>query len=98
MTTESSGETELTLEGGGCRVTVRGPEGDGEDRTRWIDALKGAFATWTAMQEKVHAARLEEIKAEQGGRPGPASAGFIQEGMHEKRNETLPGGTGVRPV
>jgi hypothetical protein len=94
---KSVGEAELTLEGGDCRVTVRGPERVG-DNTEWTKALLSGFDIWKQMVATVHAARLEEIRAEQSGRLGPASAGFTTEGMHERRNETLPGGSGVRPV
>lgn len=91
------GEAELTVEAGDVRVTIRGPE-RADDPTEWSKALPSALAVWEHIFNKVHSARLEEIKAEQGGRLGPGQAGFVQEGMHERRNETLPGGTGARPV
>lgn len=76
--TQGISEAELTLEGGGCRVTVRGPERDG-DPTRWADALMSAFEVWAEMERVAHASRIREIKAEQSAPPGPASAGFTQE-------------------
>jgi hypothetical protein len=94
MATESSGHSKLTLEGAGVVLSM---ESD-DDTQDWSAVLRGALKTWHSLHSTVHAARLEEIKDEQSARPGPATAGFIQEGMHEKRNETLPGGTGVRPV
>lgn len=94
MTTESSAEQKLTLSGGDCSVTIEGQD----DRVDWSAVLKGAYSTWLAMHKAVHEARLEEIRAEQNAKPGPASAGFIQEPASEARNQTLAGGTGARPV
>lgn len=79
MVAGSNGETELTLEGGDCRVTVRGPEGSGEDRTRWVDALRGAHSTWLAMQKVVHAARMEELRVEHSVAGAGAGTGFVSE-------------------
>ena len=93
---ESKGEAEITLEGADCRVTIRGPEYP-EDPSRWPEALPAVLALWERMAERAHQIRMAEIKAEHGGRVGPASAGFMQEGASEARNQTLAGGTGARP-
>jgi hypothetical protein len=95
--TESIGEAEITLEGGDCRVTIRGPE-HADDATEWAKALRSAFDVWAEMERVVHASRVREIKAEQGGSPGPASAGFQTEQSAERRNGLLPGGTGAMPA
>jgi len=95
---QPGGEAELTLEGGDCCVTVRGPERASEEPTEWAKALLSAYDVWRQMYATVHAGRLEEIRAEQSGPVGSGSAGFIQESSPERRNQSLPGGTGARPV
>ena len=64
----------------------------------WRLAYQDGLKAWGDLFDRVHTARLEEIRAEQGGRPGPASAGFIAEQSSERRNGMLPGGTGAMPV
>ncbi len=84
---DETGEVELTLEGGGARVTVSGVE----------YGLRVAFEIWAEMHKVVHEANMEEIRTT-GARPGPASAGFAMEQSAERRNGLLPGGTGALPV
>lgn len=93
----SNGEARIELEGGDCRISLSGPERD-DERTDWGKVLITALQTWESMIARVHANRIAEIWAEQGGRPGPASAGFIAEQSSERRNGMLPGGTGAMPV
>ena len=91
MATESN-PNEIVLDGAGVSITIKG-----DDKVDWGTLLPLIYGSWSSMADKAHALRLEEIAAEQGGRNGPASAGFIQEGAPEYRNQYLPGGTGVRP-